>query len=325
MKATALAHPNIAFVKYWGKLNPELNLPLNNSISMNLDALYTKTTVEFSNFTDDYVEINKKISSGTERNRVIEHLNRFRKLAGIDLKAKIVSENNFPSSAGIASSSSGFAALTLACSSALKLNLSERMLSSISRRASGSSCRSIPEGFVEWFMGASDESSYAESIESPENFTVLDIIAIVSKNKKEISSTTGMKIFNPYFYARLSEVHENLCFVRNAIKERNFTLLGKYAEKDCISMHTVMMNSELFYWEPETIRIMKQVRMLRKEGVECYFTIDAGPNVHILTLPENEEKIYKKIQKENEKENIKIELITSKPGGKAKIIKENLF
>lgn len=321
MKATALAHPNIAFIKYWGKLDQELNLPLNNSISMNLDSFYTKTTVEFNDFYEDYVMINKKISSGIEKSRVVEHLDRFRKLAGVDMKAKVISENNFPSSAGIASSSSGFAALTLACSSALKLNLDERTLSSISRRASGSSCRSIPGGFVEWFMGSSDETSYAESIEEPENFIVLDIVAIVSRRKKDVSSTEGMKIFNPYFYARLAEVHEHLCFVRNAIKEKNFTQLGKYAEKDCISMHTVMMNSGLFYWEPETIKIMKLVSELRKEGTECYFTIDAGPNVHILTLPENEEKIRNRIQKENEK----IELITSKPGGKARIIDENLF
>lgn len=321
MKATALAHPNIAFIKYWGKLDQELNLPLNNSISMNLDSFYTKTTVEFNDFYEDYVMINKKISSGIEKSRVVEHLDRFRKLAGVDMKAKVISENNFPSSAGIASSSSGFAALTLACSSALKLNLDERTLSSISRRASGSSCRSIPGGFVEWFMGSSDETSYAESIEEPENFIVLDIVAIVSRRKKDVSSTEGMKIFNPYFYARLAEVHEHLCFVRNAIKEKNFTQLGKYAEKDCISMHTVMMNSGLFYWEPETIKIIKLVSELRKEGTECYFTIDAGPNVHILTLPENEEKIRNRIQKENEK----IELITSKPGGKARIIDENLF
>lgn len=321
MKATALAHPNIAFIKYWGKLNPELNLPLNNSISMNLDSLHTKTTVEFLDLDEDYVMIDKKISSGKEKTRVAEHLNRFRKLAGVDQKAKVVSENNFPSSAGIASSSSGFAALTLACSSALKLDLDEKTLSVMSRLASGSSCRSIPEGYVEWLMGASNESSYAESIEKPENFNVLDMVVIVSRKKKDVSSTEGMKIFNPYFYARLAEVHENICRVRDAIKEKNFTALGKYAEKDCISMHSVMMNSGLFYWEPDTIKVMKQVFELRKEGTECYFTIDAGPNVHVLTLPENEEKIRNKIQQENEK----IEIITSKPGGKARTIKENLF
>ncbi|PKP56739.1 MAG: hypothetical protein CVT89_05655 [Candidatus Altiarchaeales archaeon HGW-Altiarchaeales-2] len=147
-KATAIAHPNIAFVKYWGKKDEDLRIPLNNSISMNLGNLWTKTTVEFNDFDDDIVIINKEVAEGTAKERVVKHLDKFRNLASNVLKAKVVSENNFPMSSGIASSASGFAALTMANASALNLNLSEKELSILARLGSGSACRSIPDGFT---------------------------------------------------------------------------------------------------------------------------------------------------------------------------------
>ncbi len=113
-------------------------------------------------------------------------------------------------------------------------------------------------------------------------------------------------------------MQENLNFVRKGIIEKNLKALGTYTEKDCISMHTVMMNSGLFYWEPETLKIMKEVWNLRKNGIECYFTIDAGPNVHILCLPDNKETIKEKFSD-------KFEILESKPGGKARVTGEGLF
>ncbi|CEG11239.1 putative diphosphomevalonate decarboxylase [groundwater metagenome] len=321
-KATAIAHPNIAFVKYWGKKDEVLRIPLNNSISMNLGNLLTKTTVEFKDFNDfngDIIIINKEVAEATAKERVIKFINRFRNLANITLKCKVVSENNFPMSSGIASSASGFAALTVACSSALNLNLSEKGLSILARLGSGSACRSIPDGFTEWLTGTCNDDSYSVSIANSEYFEIYDLIVMVKKEKKEVSSTAGMEKFNPYFYARLAEVNENLNFVRKGIIEKNFKLLGTYAEKDCISMHTVMMNSGLFYWEPETLKIMKEVWNLRKNGIECYFTIDAGPNVHILCLHAHKEKVKERISELN------FEILESKPGGKARVIKEDLF
>ncbi len=317
-KSTAIAHPNIAFIKYWGKKDENLRIPFNNSISMNLGNLYTKTTVEFGDFNEDIVIIDKKIVNGNSRERIIRHIDRFRKLANANLKAKIVSENNFPASCGIASSASGFAALTLACNDALNLNLKEKELSILSRLGSGSACRSIPSGFTEWLAGTGNDDSYAVTIAPPEHFEIYDLIVIVKKEEKEISSTEGMKKFNPYFYARLAEINENLNFVRKGIIEKNLEMVGTYAEKDCISMHTVMMNSGLFYWEPETLRIIKEVKNLRKNGIECYFTIDAGPNVHILCLSDNKETIKNNFKRFN------FEIIESKPGGKARIVDENL-
>src|SRR3989304_6673895 len=167
-KATAIAPSNIAFTKYWGRKDEVLRLPENGSISMCLSDLLTTTTVEFSeNYTKDEVIINGGGLEAGEAERVIKHLDRVRKMANISLKAKVVSNNNFPTGTGLSSSSSGFAALTLAASKAAGLNLSEKELSILARQGSGSACRSIPDGFVEWLDGDTNETSYAVSLYPP--------------------------------------------------------------------------------------------------------------------------------------------------------------
>ena len=168
MKATAIAPSNIAFIKYWGVKDEILRLPKNGSISMNLSNLLTTTTVEFnSNLTEDEISINETKES-KEQNRVEEHLDRIRKLANLSQKAKVVSQNNFPTATGLSSSASGFAALSLAGAKAAGLNLSEKDLSILARQGSGSACRSIPDGFTEWLDGDTSETSYAVSLFPPD-------------------------------------------------------------------------------------------------------------------------------------------------------------
>src|SRR3989339_299984 len=157
MKATAVAPTNIAFIKYWGKKDEELRLPANGSISMNLSDLTTTTTVEFSQqYVEDSVIINDGIDE-SQSTRVIKHLDLIRKKADLKLKAKVVSVNNFPDGTGLSSSASGFAALTLAATKATGLNLDEKELSILARQGSGSACRSISDGFVEWNKGTSSQ------------------------------------------------------------------------------------------------------------------------------------------------------------------------
>ena len=164
----ALAHPNIAAIKYWGNRDDALRLPINGSISINLDGLFTRTSISFqSSLPFDELIINGREVAGSALERVSLILDLVRKMAGIKEQAEIVSENNFPSGAGIASSASAFAALALAASKAAGLDLSERALSRLARRGSGSAARSIPNGFVEWQMGTSDEDSFAYSIAPP--------------------------------------------------------------------------------------------------------------------------------------------------------------
>jgi len=287
MKATADAGSNIALLKYWGVRDPDLNLPLNGSISITLDRARTVTTVSFDPALDvDWLELDGRPASDEARMRASQHLDHLRHLAGVNWGARITSHNNFPTGAGIASSASGFAALTVAAAAALSLDLSPQALSRLARRGSGSASRSLFGGFVEWVAGTDDESSYALPLAPPEHWPLHDLIAVVAEEHKAVSSAQGHRsaMTSPLCAARVRAVEAALPVVRAAIRERDLLTLGPFVERDALAMHAVMMTSQpgLFYWLPDTLRIMLAVRAWRESGLAVYFTIDAGPNVHLL-------------------------------------------
>jgi diphosphomevalonate decarboxylase len=298
MKITVKAPANIAFIKYWGKRNEKLRLPANSSISMNLSGAYTTTSVEFdSKLKSDILILNNKEVVGREMERVSKHLDLIRSIAKSKNYAQVKSTNNFPKGAGIASSASGFAALTVAAAKAVNLNLSEKKLSILARLGSGSACRSIPNGFVEWKMGNSSESSYARSLFGSEYWNIYDLIAVVGENSKKISSTEGHAVAesSPFYKTRLSGMKDKVAEIKSALKRKDFTKFGEITEAEAINMHTVMMTSvpPLYYLLPGTLDVISHVLELREKGIECYFTIDAGPNVHVICKEENKRKIQK--------------------------------
>jgi len=291
LHAKAISHPNIAFIKYWGNTDPVLRLPANGSISMNLGGLETVTSVTFTpNLPADQLVINGEGKTGTALERVKYFLDRVRELAGSDLKAEVVSDNNFPTGAGIASSASAFSALSLAASSALGLSLSTQELSRLARRGSGSACRSIPDGFTEWYAGSCDADSYAVSIASPVHWGLTDCIAIVETAHKPVGSSEGHQLAgtSPFQAARVAGANNRLAVCRRALLERDFASLAQIVETDSDLMHAVMMTSNppLFYWEPASLTIMKSVRRWRSEGLKVCYTLDAGPNVHVICAPD---------------------------------------
>ncbi|MFZ5932844.1 MAG: diphosphomevalonate decarboxylase [Patescibacteria group bacterium] len=304
MKKVAKAPANIAFIKYWGKKDEKLRLPMNASISMNLSEVYTQTSVEFlEKLKEDFVEIDGIVVAGKEKERVSEHLDRVRKLAEINLRAVVKSKNNFPKGTGLASSASGFAALTVAASSALGLNLSEKELSILARLGSGSACRSVPSGFVEWKEGGSSEESYAYSLYPPDYWEIEDVIAIVGEESKKVSSTEGHSVAesSPFYETRIKGMKDKVREIKKAMEVKDFTKFGEILEEEAVNMHSVMMTSKppLFYWTPETMEIMLAVQGLRDSGLEAYFTIDAGPNVHIICNKKDAGKIKSKLSKIN--------------------------
>lgn len=285
--ATALAHPNIAFIKYWGNREETLRLPANGSISMNLASLWTRVTVAWEEREgEDRLTINNEASSGATLQRVSAFLDWIRQQAGLNAKAHIISESNFPAGAGLASSASAFAALTLAATRAAGLDLDSVALSRLARRGSGSACRSIPDGFVEWYAGASDADSYAVSIAPPDYWALVDLIAVVSTGHKAIGSSQGHALAptSPLQAARLADAPRRLDLCRRAILTRDFEALAAITELDSDMMHAVMMTSSppLLYWQPATIAVMQAVRAARARGLAVCYTIDAGPNVHVL-------------------------------------------
>lgn len=294
-KATVVAHPNIAFVKYWGRSNDALNLPANPSLSMNLAELKTTTTVEFDPAIDsDQVVINNKKVTGRTLSRVVEHLGRVRIMAATTVKARVASENNFPAGTGLASSASGFAALTLAASVAAGLQLSVVELSRLSRLGSGSATRSVPGGYVLW-EGNDDHTSYASQIAPPEHWDLRDVIAIISQEHKLVDSHSGHSLArtSPFHGARLDTVAEKISQATEAIQNRNLAQLGAVMEEDALAMHAVMLTSRpaLLYWEPTTIGIIRAITDWRELGLQAYFTMDAGPNVHCICEGQHEAKL----------------------------------
>ena len=193
-KSTAIAPSNIAFIKYWGKLDEALRLPLNDSFSMNLSGAYTTTTVEFSpSYTKDSVSIIGGDFSSDEISRVVKSLDMIRKISGVTIFANVVTQNTFPKGAGAAASASGFAALTIAAFAALEKPMSEKELTVFARLGSGSACRSIPDGFVEWFSASSSEDSYAASLYPSTYWEIYDVLAIVDNTMKKVSTSQGME------------------------------------------------------------------------------------------------------------------------------------
>jgi diphosphomevalonate decarboxylase len=158
-KATAIAHPNIALVKYWGKRDEALILPHTGSLSMTLEGVSATTTVEFSDRVDDVAQIDGRRLEGEELARIVRTLDEVRARAGITKKARVVSKTDFPKAAGLASSAAGGAALAGAAAWAAGLALDARDLSVLARRNSGSACRSVEGGFCEWLRGEAEDGS----------------------------------------------------------------------------------------------------------------------------------------------------------------------
>ena len=286
--ATSVAHPNIAFIKYWGNRDETLRLPANGSISMNLEGLETRTSVTFNVANQaDSLTLNDQSITGPGLQRVSAFLDLVRRMAGTNSYAGVTSRNNFPAGAGIASSAAAFAALALAATQAAGLDLGESELSRLARRGSGSACRSIPAGFVEWRMGTGDADSYAVSIAPPGHWDLIDCIAVLSSEHKLVGSTEGHSLAgtSPLQASRVADAPRRLEVCRSAIRLRDFAALAEIAELDSDMLHAVMMTSRppLFYWQAATLTLMQAVREARRKGLPVCYTIDAGPNVHVLT------------------------------------------
>lgn len=319
--ATAVACANIAFIKYWGNRDQKLRIPSNGSISMNLGGLFTRTKVKF----DTSLEADRLILGGQEiagqaQQRIGDFLSIVRANSKLQHFAVVTSENNFPMGTGIASSASAFAALGLAASAAAGLQPNEKELSRLARRGSGSASRSIPDGFVEWQAGTNDSDSYAFTIAPSEHWNLVDCVAIVSQEHKATGSVEGHSLAgsSPLQAARIAEIPQHLENCRAAILRRDFQSFAEICEQDSNMMHAVMMTSTpaLIYWQPATLAIMHAVRNWRNQGVPVCYTIDAGPNVHVICESEHQGQVTAALQ------DIPgvLRVLSAPPGGAARLV-----
>lgn len=297
-KGHARADSNIALIKYWGKRDTQLNLPATNSLSINLDGKGTETTLTPLNATEDRIVVNGKLIDNKSdfAKRLIQFIDLFRAPTH---RLDIQTENNIPTAAGLASSASGFAALTLALNDLYDWQLDKKTLSLFARLGSGSACRSIYTGFVEWQKGEKADGSDSYAVPLKTDWPELQIGLIVLSSKiKSISSREAMLRTvktSPAYKAWPSTVSDNLTTLKKALSNKDFHLLGQTAENNAIAMHETMHQATptINYDLPETKTIKQKIQQRRKEGLPVYFTQDAGPNIKLIYL-KSDEMITKK-------------------------------
>lgn len=288
--ASAVAHPNIALTKYWGKLEGMHRMPSVPSLSMTLDAMSTATTVTFDDaLARDEIVLNGSVASDKEALRATELLDRVRASAGIAGKARVESANDFPTASGLASSASGFAALVVAAAKAAGLDWDAARLSDQARRSSVSAARSIFGGFATLAAGAPGrEVLSAEPIEGSVDWQLAISVVVTTLKQKDVGSTEGMahtSTTSPYYPAWVANAPRLFERARHAVATRDLEALGVVAEESAFAMHASAMAAApaLIYFNPVTLAAIERVRLLRKEGTQAYVTIDAGPHVKVLS------------------------------------------
>lgn len=299
MKSTAIAHPNIALIKYWGKRDVILNLPSVPSLSLTLSTFYTQTTVTWGS-NRDLLVLNGK-EKDEEAQKVFQFLDR---IDSARPPCRVVSENNFPTAAGLASSASAFAALALAGVSASQKEYSLQELSILARQGSGSACRSLWGGWVEWMRGHHPDGSDSHGIPlaPPEHWDLRMIVCVVSDQKKPISSREAMQQTantSPFFQAWCDSAQEDIDIAKQAVLSKDIRALGEQMEHSTMKMFSTMFSAKpaIHYWKPQTLQIVALVKNLREEGILCWATMDAGPNVKILCTPEHSSLIIETVEK----------------------------
>jgi diphosphomevalonate decarboxylase len=329
-KTTIRAGSNIAFIKYWGVDDATINLPQTSSISMTLADAHTTTTVEWrerrGDSDQDVITIDGRALNSGQAARTVRHLDRIRAIAGTAQRARIASINNFPMASGIASSASGFAALTVAACQALPLDLDATQLSALARLGSGSASRSLFGGFVQWDRGSDHATSVARMLFPPDYWELCDLVAIVSSAEKKVSSEDGhlLAATSPLNRARVDHVNGLLPLVQEAIAERDLAKLGEAIEWDALAMHAVMQTGtpSLLYWLPGTLEVMQAVRRWRaEEGIASYFTIDAGPNVHVLCAAQDAPTVKARLANLS----TVVDVLVSRPGPAPFVVTDHLF
>lgn len=313
MSVVAIAPSNIALVKYWGKRDAARQWPANDSLSMTLTAARTETRATIVDSGEDELVYGGKLLTpeSKEAARVMRHLDLLRRETGASAHLRIETQNTFPSAAGIASSASGFAALTLAGTAALLeapdlAQLADRgftrsRLASLARLGSGSACRSLFGGYVLWEAGTAPERQDVRPILAPEAFPLADLIVVLQAEEKRVSSSEAHRHAwtSPLFGPRLAGLPERLKRIEAALAAGDFERLGIEIEHEALEMHAVIMTAEppVRYLETATVELCAWLREERARGsFEAYFTIDAGPNVHVLCRPRDAAAVSAKIQ-----------------------------
>lgn len=321
MKATAVAHPIQGLIKYHGLKKPKERIPYHDSVSVCVQALTTTTTVEASSsLKENIIIINGESQSGRDKERVERVLNQLKRLAKFSGYFKVVSENSLKEGKGLGFSASGFAALGLAASQALGLNLDMVSLSETVRLGAGSATRSLAGRFAVWYANKKGRS-YAEQLNAPDTMDFSMVIVPVHSDVKTDEAHAEV-LSSPLFKARLQNVRSMIKTMKRAIKKGDVATIGRLAEEDTLNLHAITMTgkSRMVLWEPDTVRVIKEVIKMRKEGISAWYSVDTGPSVFINTYKENAEVMVKRLREIGFKNTV-----VSEVGGEPFLTNKHLF
>ena len=302
MQASAIAHPNVALIKYWGKRDTATNLPATGSLSLTLEGLQSRTVVRFDTALDaDHVLVNGEPDSRAA-GRTTQCLDRLRDIAGINMPAHVSSENDFPTGAGLASSASGYAALVRAAAAALGIEGEEQQLANIARQGSGSAPRSLYDGIV--LLENEGAGIRCRSVAHPDDWPLAVVVAVTSRAPKSVGSTEGMersRLTSPYYQGWIDTHGADIREALSAVEARDFERLAAVSELSCLKMHALAMSAEpaLVYWSSATMNAMQTVRDLRGRGTPAFFTIDAGPQLKAVCEPKDVPAVHEALEATN--------------------------
>jgi len=321
MKATAIAHPIQGLIKYHGLKDTRLRIPFHDSISVCIEALHTTTTVEAINsLEEDLVIINGKKAVGPDLKRVEVVLNQLRRITGYLRHFKVVSQNSITAGKGLGFSASGFAALGTAVCAALDFDIDYISLSEIVRLGAGSATRSLAGSFAIWYANKNGKS-YAEQIVKPDTVD-LGIVVMPIPSPIKTDEAHSEVLSSPLFKARLKYVANMIKTMEKAIKTGDVATIGRLAEEDSLNLHASTMTGKahMVLWEPETVRIIREVQKIRNGGVPAWYSIDTGPSVFVNTFTDYIETVADRLRTLGCSK-----IITSKVGGKPFLSSKHLF
>jgi diphosphomevalonate decarboxylase len=332
MIKTALSHPNKALVIYWGNENDTLRIPTRSSLSITLqginhplDYIVSLRTIQSSE--RDRVIIDGIEDKGEVHSHFVHHLNAMRRCTGFKEKVEVSTRKSFPVGSGLAGSAASASALAEAFAGLIDKTADTRLKSIMARLGSGSASRSVYGGFVMWQKGNSTDSSYAKQLFSENHWDIRNVIALVSSNPKKVRSIEGMKLSKKTCPERLysdfvSVSNQHIEQITTALSVRDITKLGALYEKENYLFREICLKTTppLDYWTNATHAILDKVANLRNDGILAYAGTDAGPNVHIFTVPKHVERVTRTIQ---EVQGV-FEVIHCKVGEGSRLIQEHL-